>query len=359
MRIHRSRFLLLFLLCLTGFVPAQAQRMSFDHLTIEDGLANNSVRTLFQDEEGYLWFGTLNGLSRYDGQKFKTFQYRLTDSTSISNNKVREIFQDAAGYLWITTYDNSAHRFDPRTETFVNFPAAFGEAERDQSVQQVVEIRPGEVWLRLANGTCFRVTSRQDQPDYRISKFTKESGLLSSSITAMWGDEKGRVWISTPTGLQRLRFPGNDTDTPERTSFFTTPALQVQAFCPDDDAVWVGMRTGEVFRIIGDWTEKVWEPAGGSSAARAVREIAVLASGDPVVATGQGLLHIDSKTRKVQAWNSQNSELPSDNLLSLFPDKAGDCWLVTDQRGVTRFRSDRQRFVHYPLNPEIRLSILE
>ena len=82
------------------FASVQSQ-VSFDQLTIEQGLANNSIRTIFQDSEGYIWFGTLNGMSRYDGKQFKNFAYNPEDSTSINNNKVRRLFQDG---IYLGTY---------------------------------------------------------------------------------------------------------------------------------------------------------------------------------------------------------------------------------------------------------------
>ena len=183
-------FLNLFLLFVVVSVSA-SQKLSIEHLTIEDGLANNSVRTMFQDREGYLWFGTLNGLSRYDGKQFKTFDYSLTDSTSISNNKIRELFQDGTGYIWVTTYDNNAHRFDPKTETFINFPAALGARGADLSVHFIEESSPGVVWMYLSGNGCVRVVSNAVSPDYSIAWFTAENGLPSNYLNTIWTDRNG------------------------------------------------------------------------------------------------------------------------------------------------------------------------
>ncbi|MBN1926868.1 MAG: hypothetical protein JW798_13640, partial [Prolixibacteraceae bacterium] len=342
-------------LCFFVLNSSAAQRLSFNHLSIEDGLANNSVRTMFQDQEGYLWFGTLNGLSRYDGQQFRTFSYSLSDSTSISNNKVREIFQDGLGYLWITTYDNNAHRFDPHTETFINIPAELGETAKNLPVHFVVETSPGEVWIYFTSQGCARINSDVEGQGITVSRFDTGNGLLSNSLYGIWGDSKGQVWISTEAGLQRFTSTVKSNGKAGSSVFFTNPAKQVDAFCVGSDEVWAGSLSGEVYRIIGSWVEKVWESSTGAE----VRDIHILQSGDIIAATAQGVLLIDGKQRKGKLFNIYNSQLNSNNIFSVYPDSKGDCWLVTDQRGVTRFQPQNLQFTHFSLNPEIRLSIVE
>ncbi len=82
---------------------AQPADHSFDHLGIDQGLSNLTVTLIFQDHKGFMWFGTLNGLNRYDGYQVKTYFNHPKDSASLSDNRVTVVFEDNQKNLWIGT----------------------------------------------------------------------------------------------------------------------------------------------------------------------------------------------------------------------------------------------------------------
>ena len=87
-----------------NYCPALlAQPYYFKHYLVENGLSNNSVSCSLQDKNGFLWFGTINGLNRFDGYSFKVFRHNGEDSTSIGSNFIRCLFEDQKGCLWIGT----------------------------------------------------------------------------------------------------------------------------------------------------------------------------------------------------------------------------------------------------------------
>ncbi|MFA9392140.1 MAG: two-component regulator propeller domain-containing protein [Prolixibacteraceae bacterium] len=335
-----------------------AQRLNFDHLTIEDGLANNSVRTVFQDKEGYLWFGTLNGLSRYDGQQFKTFAYQLSDSTSIGNNKIREIFQDGLGYIWVTTYDNNVHRFDPANENFINFPAALGDNLGDNLIHFAVETSPGVVWLYLSGNGCVRVVSQANSPNYTFTHYTTENGLLSNSLNGIWVDQNDQIWLSTMAGFQQIKTKGASIQFTD-VNYFTSPALNVVTFSENNDALWLGTQSGEIYRIKDDQPKLIWKLEAQEVDIRGIRQMEPFSGNQLIAATENGIVIINAETGKTTHYTVQNSRLNSNYVISIFIDKQQGCWLVTDERGVTYFDVETGNFTHYPLHPEIRQSIVE
>jgi ligand-binding sensor domain-containing protein len=85
-------------LCAVGPAPASAQeRVAFRHLTIADGLSQNAVSAIVQDRRGFMWFGTKDGLDRYDGYQFVVFRHDPFDSTSISDSEITALFEDSRG----------------------------------------------------------------------------------------------------------------------------------------------------------------------------------------------------------------------------------------------------------------------
>src|SRR4030042_5887565 len=93
--------------------------ISFNHLSIEDGLSHGSVTCIFQDKKGFMWFGTQDGLNRYDGYSFKIFRNNPSDSSSISENFIFSIYEDEKDNLYFETQSGKFHRYDPLNEIFI------------------------------------------------------------------------------------------------------------------------------------------------------------------------------------------------------------------------------------------------
>ena len=86
--------------------------ISFEHISIEQGLSNGTIYSIIQDEKGFLWFGTPDGLNKFDGYDFTVFKHDLVDPFSISNNNAGNIFIDSSGFIWIGTW-GGGKMYDP------------------------------------------------------------------------------------------------------------------------------------------------------------------------------------------------------------------------------------------------------
>lgn len=113
-------FLILFfpLILLSG-----NQDLKFEHLTVEDGPSGPKVNCIIQDHKGFMWFGTNDGLNKYDGYSFTVYRTDNQDSFSINNTEIRDLYQDPSGIIWIATGGGGLNRFDPETEIFTSYGA--------------------------------------------------------------------------------------------------------------------------------------------------------------------------------------------------------------------------------------------
>jgi len=102
-------------------VHAQGLPLPFQNLSVEDGLPQNSVTAIVQDDQGFLWIGTQDGLAKYDGYEFKVFRNDRNNPRSLSHNFVWNISKDEEGILWITTLGNGMTRLDPKSEAFTQY----------------------------------------------------------------------------------------------------------------------------------------------------------------------------------------------------------------------------------------------
>src|SRR5277367_6020816 len=108
-----------FLILFKGVSHAQ-EEIRFNHLTTENGLSNGTVNPILQDSAGYIWFGTIDGLCRYDGNIMETYRHKNHDSNSITNNEIVCLCEDIHHLIWIgTSYGLSS--FNPITKNFTDY----------------------------------------------------------------------------------------------------------------------------------------------------------------------------------------------------------------------------------------------
>ena len=116
---HRFLFLLP-LFVVARIAIAQPKQIKFERLSIEEGLSQDQVYCIYQDSRGFMWFGTQDGLNRYDGYQFKVYRHNPENPHSLSDYAINAIVEDASGALWIGTREG-LNRFDREKETFTHF----------------------------------------------------------------------------------------------------------------------------------------------------------------------------------------------------------------------------------------------
>lgn len=159
---------LFFLLCLcfslSGTVlAAQAQELRFTRISTEQGLSQSKVYAICQDHQGFIWFGTEEGLNRYDGYNFTIFKHDPARTDSLSHNRVMSIHEDSSGTLWIGTL-GGLHEFHRETETFTRYQADPSNLNSlsQNTVWTIYETRDQTLWIGTLNGGLNRFDRKRN-----------------------------------------------------------------------------------------------------------------------------------------------------------------------------------------------------
>ncbi|MGV3509043.1 MAG: ligand-binding sensor domain-containing protein, partial [Sphingobacteriaceae bacterium] len=178
----KSLVLFLFIACFICS-NALAQQMLFRNYSVLNGLTSNTVWCIGQDNKGYMWFGTKNGISRFDGYQFKAYQFNKKNPESLGNNFVLAITQVDDKTFWIAT-QGGVYILDVETESFKKF-----EQLQDQSIYDVLKDRNGNMWIGTkSNGVyCYNPHTQQ----------IKNIKTSASSVRKIAEDVSGRIWIGT------------------------------------------------------------------------------------------------------------------------------------------------------------------
>jgi signal transduction histidine kinase/ligand-binding sensor domain-containing protein/CheY-like chemotaxis protein len=237
------------LLALAGLFGAGAQAaapaptLRFEHLSVEDGLAQESVLSIVQDGDGFMWFGSQTGLSRFDGYRFTNYRNVVGDRRTLVNNWVRVLLLDRQGRLWIGT-DGGLDRYEPSTQSFVHYLPQ--ETERrgngNRHIRAIVEDGKGGLWLATGDGlqhfdiASGRFTAWHHEPENVLS-------LVDDQVLALAPGADGRLWVGTPSGLDSFD-PATGQFRHYR-SARPTRDRAVQALLVDSGgALWVGTMAG-------------------------------------------------------------------------------------------------------------------
>ena len=163
---------------------------------VEDGLSQNTVWCSLQDKGGFVWFGTKDGLNRFDGYRFKVFRNIPDDNSSIGNNFVRALYEMSDRTILVGT-DNGLFSYDPVSEKFRRVTLPGTEHDPQVAVNAITADREGRIWIGTF-GQGIYVDDHGKWSNYRADG--KKGSLSSDNIWKLYLDSYGTIWAGTLGG---------------------------------------------------------------------------------------------------------------------------------------------------------------
>jgi ligand-binding sensor domain-containing protein/signal transduction histidine kinase/AraC-like DNA-binding protein/ActR/RegA family two-component response regulator len=339
---HYSPAVLRFLIWLSVAIPvvrSQAQNIAFNHFNVESGLSQNSVLTIVQDRNGFMWFGTRHGLNRFDGRNFRIFLNDNADSTSISNNYVHSSLCDSRGDLWVGT-SYGLNRYDGKSGRFRRTIANPANGLRSSVIYCLYEDKQRRFWVGTGNGLHLRTG-----PNRYVPFLAAGPGKAGNEVRAVREDRRGYLWAATSSGLFRLRkvpggyrykkYPLKDT--------FVTCLLEDQ-----QGTLWAGTKYGGVSRY--DAASDSFRPFPEPLLSPNVRSLMADRSGKIWMATLEGISIFDPSRNLLSHYRHEpenRKSLAQNSAYSLFQDTNGSIWIGTYYGGVDIVYSSTTPFLAY------------
>ena len=354
MRVNKKINIILILVCIFSCLKISTsyanirESFNFKNITIEDGLSQSTVETIYQDSKGYIWIGTNDGLDRYNGYEFKHYKHDKYDKNSIANNYIVDIIEDKNGYIWVSTIGGLS-RINPDKDEIKNY----------YSKEDSGNLSNSNLWQILCTKDNRLIASTIDGLnvyDKNKDKFTrilyKEGELPSQYIYSLEEDLYGHIWVGTDNGLVEL-----DKDLNIVKSYHDTIGDSDVYNVYDDSKgnIWVCTLDNGLFKINLD--DKSVENYKNNNSKRSipsnnVRDIISDSEGKLWIATDKGLCTFDYEREEFITYNKklyQSNSLIDDEIFCLLKDSSGLIWIGT-YSGISRFNPN-SNFTHFKLDP--------
>ena len=304
MRVNKKINIILILVCIFSCLKISTsyanirESFNFKNITIEDGLSQSTVETIYQDSKGYIWIGTNDGLDRYNGYEFKHYKHDKYDKNSIANNYIVDIIEDKNGYIWVSTIGGLS-RINPDKDEIKNYYSKEDSGNLSNSnLWQILCTKDN----RLIASTIDGLNVYDEDKDKFTRILYKEGELPSQYIYSLEEDINGHIWVGTDNGLVEL-----DKDLNIVKSY--------------QDAI----GDSDVYNVYDDSKGNIW-----------------------VCTLDNGLFKINLDDKSVENYKNNNSKIsiPSNNVRDIISDSEGKLWIATD-KGLCTFDYEREEFITY------------
>ncbi|MCB9209262.1 MAG: hypothetical protein H6609_07750 [Ignavibacteriales bacterium] len=285
------------------------KNLTFEHLSIEHGLSQITVHAILQDSKGFLWFGTEDGLNRYDGYNFTIFRHDPMDSNSISDNFIWSLFEDSENNIWIGTNSGGLNKYNYSTNAFTNFLNKNYNATNlsGNNIREIFEDSDKELWIGTNNYGLFKF-SKSDNSFSKVNLLEQEN----VSIRALCQDKAGLLWIGTnENGLFTYNKSSNFVE-----QFMSTGSKILQL---NSNSIWALSCDSKNNIFIGTYND--------------------------------GLFKYDRKLNSFSNFKSSvnSNSLVNNNVTSILIDNYDNAWICTED-GLSIYLQQSNEFINYKHN---------
>ncbi len=330
--------------------------IKFSH--IPEGLSQNTVTCIAQDALGYMWFGTRNGLNRYDGIDFSIYEFDPADSTTISSNYIRSIFLDSEGRLWVGAMDGGLNMYDRDKDGFVHWKS---DPDKESSISDdwvniIYEDKYHRLWIGTEHGGLNLMN--EDGRTFTVFKHDPQDprSPAGNQVSSIIEDGQGQLLVGYNNG-QLDEVNENFTFSHYRTGNQASGAHSIECMYRDIDGnIWLGTNIGVEKAIKEDDTyhfEYTNLLSDGSGNVNRNKVFAISEDNHRRLWIGienGGLTILDRENNRQEHYLPDPKDpksLGSNSIWAIFRDKLGAMWLGARNRGISKWDQYEHRFNYH------------
>ncbi|GAB3993907.1 two-component regulator propeller domain-containing protein [Spirosoma daeguense] len=324
----------------------------FEHLSVKDGLSNNSVNCILQDQEGFMWFGTNDGLNKYDGYTFTVIKSNPNDlQHSFQNDLLSGLCEDHANRLWAVT-QGGLHEINKQTGQVTPHPIRARNADLWNYQHSVFEDSRHVLWISSLGGLA-----RYEPDRHRFTLFPVPQP--EATIKSVFEDAQHRFWVGTYRGLYLFnQATGQYTLVPASVSAGELQPTFIAFHLDAQQVLWISTATAGygLFRLDlrhQPWQLEPYNPNGQINPFTFLNSLRSDADGIFWMATTTGLQRIDPVRHQVFTYRPDSNEpkgISSSTAQTVYIDRLGTLWVGTDN-GIDRQAMSDRPFVTYQVHP--------
>ena len=330
-----------FLIAISGAVTAQPKSKAV-HYSTEDGLSHDIITSIFKDSEGFMWFGTWDGINRFDGHRFLSFKSSPGDMSQLKNDRIQQITEDKANHLWIRAYDGHIYRFDKGTQQFSPLASILKLPKLSHmSINNIIAVEGNMLWLASENKGLIWVpdTRSGSATGYVYNKQGKDGFKIpANNINFLKKDNEGKIWVGTPGGLIYLVKDANGIFQAHTPNLGNFNQLGFSAIAEWGNKLYFATNQGQllIYDKPGHSFSTLTLSKSGLNALKLDSARQAL-----YVTTSAGELITLNITTLNFSTSVYNKGAP---LLSIYMDRAGNLWIEPVKHGVIRYDIANRKF---------------
>ena len=326
---------------------SQSSLYRLKNITTVNGLSQSSVIAIHQDLKGQMWFGTRDGLNRYDGSNITVFRNNPKDSLTICNNDILSIEGDKSGNLWVGTY-NGLNFYNPVSNVFKHyFHGNSANSLCNNTIWNIKEI-DNEIWIATAGGLS--ILNKSTQKFISVLHNSKNSSSLPNNfVLSVYKTKKGAIWVGTARGLCQLVDRKGSSFVFKEFYSSNDESLYVQDIKEDKNGtIFVATKQNGLLKL--DLITNKFVQYSQNLADSDVRTIDFDKSGVAWVGTYEGLFTIQKSGNVIKVYNNLDKKLSFGKIKAVFTDQKGSVWIGSYYNGISFWDESNNNFTNINQN---------
>jgi ligand-binding sensor domain-containing protein/signal transduction histidine kinase/DNA-binding response OmpR family regulator len=350
-------YMIIFSLFIPALLSAQKSSIRFQHYTADQGLSQNMIDCILQDSKGFMWFGTWNGLNRFDGYSFTVFKQEPENKNTISNNFIYALCEDKFGNIWIGT-GGGLNIFVHEADKFIEYKNKPGDHQKiiSNRINAIISDRHGDIWIGTDKGADkIKIDNKSGdiKEVYHFISSNQPGDLSGNNVLTIYEDRNDNIWIGTDNGLNLYNRESNIfkvfQNQPQNP--YTLAENTINTIYQDSqEFLWIGTNSGLSRMNLNSqvFTNYYHDPVNPASLVHnTVKSITEDLNKNLIIGTYGGMSIYNRKddnfSNSVQQLNTSYG-LNNDFINCVHADHKGNIWIGTERGGINKYNIYQKNF---------------